>query len=398
MDLVIRQAALPEKEGQWDVAIEQGRIAAITSQFNGRGKEEINADGDLLSPAFVDAHMHLDKSLVGEQLPYFPTDSLLERIELARKIQWEMAKQTAVERATNLAKLALAKGTTILRSHVDIDPVVGLKNLETVLAVKEQFADRLTIQIVAFPQSGILRAPGTVALLKDALRQGAEVIGGIDPGSLDGDIQRHIDQVFDIAQEFDVDVDFHLHDPGHLGTFTLRCIAEKTVATSYQGRVLVGHVFCLGEVNEREVGLTIDTLKDAEISIVSAPQSSKSLPPVDKLLEAGVNVLCASDNVQDAWSPFGNADMLERALLVAHKFNLRTDEQLHQAYRMITCYPAQALRMNGDYGLAEGLRADLVLLGACSVPKAIITQAQRRCVIRNGRVLHDIHESNPNDA
>lgn len=388
MDLVIRQAALPEKEGQWDVAIKQGRIAAITAQFSDRGSVEINADGDLLSPAFVDAHMHLDKSLVGEQLPYFPTDSLLERIELARKVQWEMAKQTAVERATNLAKLALAKGTTILRSHVDIDPVVGLKNLEAVLTVKEQFADQLTIQIVAFPQSGILRAPGTAALLKEALRQGAEVIGGIDPGSLDGDIQTHINQVFDIAQEFDVDVDFHLHDPGHLGTFTLRCIAEKTVATGYQGRVLIGHVFCLGEVGDGEAELTIDTLKEAEISIVSAPQSSKPLPPVDKLLEAGVNVLCASDNVRDAWSPFGNADMLERALLIAHKFNLRTDEQLHQAYRMITCYPAQALRMNGDYGLAEGQRADLVLLAACSVPEAIITQAQRRCVIQNGRVVH----------
>lgn len=388
MDLVIRKATLPEREGQWDVAIKQGRIAAIVAQFDGRGSEEINADADLLSPAFVDAHMHLDKSLVGERLPYFPTNSLLERIELARKVQWEMAKQTAVERATNLAELALAKGTTILRSHVDIDPVVGLKNLEAVLTVKERFADRLRIQIVAFPQSGILRAPGTVALLKEALCHGAEVIGGIDPGSLDGDIQAHIDQVFDIAQEFDVDVDFHLHDPGHLGTFTLRRIAEKTVATGYQRRVLIGHVFCLGEVDEGEAEMTIHALKEAEISIVSAPQSSKPLPPVDKLLEAGVNVLCASDNVRDAWSPFGNADMLERALLIAHKFNLRTDEQLEQAYRMITHYPAQALRMDGEYGLAEGLRADLVLLAAHSIPEAIITQAQRRCVIQNGRVIH----------
>ncbi len=387
MDLIIRQAAIPEKDGLWDVAIQRGHIAAIVPRFDGQGREEIQADGDLLSLGFVDAHMHLDKSLVGENLPFFPASSLAERIELARKVQWEMAQQSLTQRATNLVRLALSRGTTTLRTHVDIDPVVGLKNFEAVLEVREQCRNWMNIQVVAFPQSGILRATGTLSLLREALGQGAEVIGGIDPGGFDGDIQKHIDLVFELAQEFDVDVDIHLHDPGHLGDFTLRRIADKTLAKGYQGRVTVSHAFCLGEVAGGEAGRTIQHLREARINIITAPQSSRSLPRVNELLAAGVNVLCASDNVRDAWSPFGNADMLERALLVAYKFSLRTADQLMQAYRMITNYPARALRVEADYGLEKGKQADLVLLAAQSPRDAIISQAQRRFVIKDGRVV-----------
>jgi cytosine deaminase len=386
-DLVIRAATVAGVKGVRDVAIRDGHIMRIGHDLSATGSQEIHAQGRLLSPGFVDAHMHLDKSLVGENLPYTPAGSLAERIEIARRIQWETARQNLRQRAFNLLSMAVCQGTTAIRSHVDIDPVVGLKNFEAVSDLRERYRGLVDIQIVAFPQSGILRAPGTLPLLEKALREGADVIGGIDPGGFDGDIQKHLQLVFDLAGEFDVDIDFHLHDPGHLGIHTIRQIAKRTIAAGMQGRVALGHVFCLGEVGETQARELIPILQEAGIHIISAPHTSRPLPPIPLLLEAGVNTLLASDNVQDAWSPFGRADLLERVLLVAYRYALRNWDELAALFDTITHNPAQTVGLSSGYGISVGSRADLVLLDAPSLQQAIIRQAARNYVIKAGRVV-----------
>lgn len=365
-----------------DIAVRDGRIAAITpaaTPTNGA----LDLDGRLLVPGFVDGHIHLDKTLLGlPWQPHHPGATVRDRIEAERR-QLAATTLSTVERASALARQVIGFGTTRLRCHVDVDPDVGLSNLHAILAVREAFAAALDIQIVAFPQSGILIAPGTADLLDAAIAEGAELVGGLDPAGIDGDIEGHLDAVFAVAQRRGVGIDLHLHDPGPLGAFQLRRIAERSRAAGMQGRVAVSHAFALGDIGADEFARTADALASGGVAIMTNGPGKAAMPPVAELTRRGVLVFAGSDNIRDSWSPFGTGDMLERAMLIALRAGFAADEELRLACALAMSHAGRAMGF-GAAGIAVGQPADLVAMDAAHIPHAVASRPGLRMVFKRG--------------
>ncbi|MDP1966954.1 MAG: amidohydrolase family protein [Reyranella sp.] len=366
-----------------------GRIAALlpASASLPARDDILDVAGGLLLPPLVDGHIHLDKTLLG--LPWIPNQAagnrVADRIEAERKVR---AARTVPEAETgsNLVRQVVASGTLHMRSHVDIDNQLGLRNLHEVLKIRERFQGLVTIEIVAFPQSGILRSPGTAELLDAAVAEGADLVGGLDPVGIDGDLDGHLDAVFGIAEQRGVGVDIHLHDGGDGGIAQLLAIAERTIATGLAGRVAVSHAFALGSVDAEKAARTAGVLAKAGVAIMSHGPGGAPIPPLALLHQHGVKVFGGSDNIRDAWSPFGNGDMLERAMMIGYRANFRHDHELQFAFEMVTDAAARVLGIEA-YGIAVGAAADFVIVDAGSVAEAVATRPRRKLVIKSGRVV-----------
>ena len=371
-----------------DVLISAGRITRIGQQLSVSDVEVPVADGGggILLPAFVDAHMHLDKTFWGEPWrPHSAGPTVTDRIENERTLRREMRLPPA-RQAERLVRQAVSRGTTHIRTHVDVDTDVKLENFDGVLEARERVRSLATIQIVAFPQSGVLSRPGTIELLEAALRGGAELVGGIDPATIDRDPAGQLDAIFDLAQRFGVGVDIHLHDAGELGALQLRMIADRTRALGMQGRVSVSHAFCLGMVDEAERERLLALLVELRISIMTNAPGDRPFPPIRRLRDAGVTVFTGSDGVRDAWTPFGTADMLERAFLLAYRSGFRTDEGLALTLDIATRGGAAVIGL-GDYGVDVGCAANLVVVPGETQGDLVVTRPARTLVIRDGRVV-----------
>ena len=377
--MILRNATLPDG-ARHDVEIRDGRIAAFLPASH-------REPGVAVLPALVDGHIHLDKTLLG--LPWVPNmaagNRVADRIEAERKVR---AARTVPESRTgaNLVRQVVASGTLHMRSHVDIDNQLGLRNLHEILEVREQFRDLVTIQIVAFPQSGILRAPGTADLLDAAIAEGADLVGGLDPVGIDGDLDGHLDAIFAIAERRGVGIDIHLHDGGEGGIAQLTAIAERAASAGLQGKVAVSHAFALGSVPTDAAARTADRLARAGVAIMSHGPGGAAIPPLKLLREHGVEGCVGSDNIRDAWSPFGNGDMLERAMLIGYRANFRHDDELAFALDMVTGAAARVLGVT-PYGIAIDAPADLVVVEADSLAEAVATRPRRKLVIKAGRVV-----------
>jgi cytosine deaminase len=386
VSLLLADALLPSGS-RVDVRIEDERIASIVpaGEASAADGERIELDGALLIPALVDGHVHLDKTLVG--VPWVDRDasgSVAERIR-NEKSMLRAARVPVAERAERLAHQLANHGTGHIRTHVDIDPEVGLHGLNALVEVRERCRDLLDIEIVAFPQSGIVTLPGVPDLLDAALREGAAVVGGLDPQGLDGDASAHLDVVFGLAERHGVAVDIHLHDQGEQGTAQLREIARRTRALGLEGRVGVAHAFALGTVGPEDFAATARALADARVSIMtSAPPGL--MPPVMRLRDDGVTVYAASDNIRDSWSPYGAGDVLERATTVAYQAGFTTDAELQVAYEMVTTAAAEAIGV-AEYGIAPGLPANLTVVDARSVAEAVAAHPPRVLVLHVGRIV-----------
>jgi cytosine deaminase len=377
--MILRNALLPDGS-RHDIDLKDGRVAALLPPTPGEAL-------GLVLPPLVDGHIHLDKTLLG--LPWVPNQAagnqVGDRIEAERIVR---ARRTVPETETgsNLVKQVVATGTLHMRSHVDIDNQLGLKNLHAVLAIREKFRELVTIEIVAFPQSGIVRSPGTAALLDEAIAAGADLVGGLDPVGIDQDLDGHLDAVFGIAGRRGIGIDLHLHDGGESGLAEVVAIAERTKANGLRGKVAISHAFALGSVPTDLIRRTADLLATAGVAIMSHGPGAATMPPVKLLKEHGVEVFSGSDNIRDAWSPFGNGDMLERAMLVGYRANFRHDHELMLACEMVTAAPARVLGLK-DYGLRIGGPADMVVVEAGSVPEAVASRPRHKMVIKAGRVV-----------
>ncbi len=284
------------------------------------------------------------------------------------------------------ALLAVAHGSTFIRSHVDVDTECGVAGIEGVMATRDALADAVTIDLVAFPQSGLLVRPGTLALMEQALRLGAETVGGLDPCAIDRDPKGHLDAVFGLAERFGRNVDIHLHEPGEMGAFSMELIIERTRALGMAGRVIVSHAFCLGMADQAVVDPLVAAIADAGIAIMTTASASRPVPAVLPLIRAGVVVCAGSDGIRDTWGPYGNADMLERAMFVGLRNNLRRDDELQVALDIVTIGGAKALGVQ-DYGLAAGCGGDVVLVAAETVAEAVAQHPGDRTVIKHGRIV-----------
>lgn len=372
-----------------DVLIEGETIAAIGepgSIENAEGAERRELGGALVAPAFVDGHIHLDKTFLGCPLiPHLPGGSVRERIDAERAARQSLSVPVET-RAAALIRQIVALGTTRVRSHVDIDPQLGLSNLQAVLAVRDAFSNLIDIEIVAFPQSGVTSRPGMADLLDAALRNGADLIGGLDPAGIDGDIEGQLDIVFGLAARHGKGVDIHLHDPGPLGCFELRQIAARTAKAGLDGRVAVSHAFALGEVDESEFDRTAAALSAAGVNIMTSSPAPVPVPPIRRLNRAGVTVFAGSDNIRDAWSPYGNGDMLERAAIIGQRQEFLANEDIRLAFELVTRIPAAIVGVP-DHAVAVSAIADLVVLDAPSIEEAVLLRSRRKLVLKRGRVV-----------
>ena len=386
-DLLI-QNVRPMRGGAVDLRVIDGRFDTIGPALTAPPDATVIDGGNrLLFPGFVDAHTHMDKTLLG--LGWYRNEvgpSLQEKIANERRLRQERDLDPHAQSAKH-ARLAIGDGTTHIRTFVDIDTEWDLAGFEGVMRTREEFRDTLTIQIVAFPQSGMLIRPGTVALMETALREGAEVVGGLDPSTIDRDPARHLDVIFDLAERFDVDIDVHLHEPGDLGAFSVELIAERTKALGYQGRVVISHAICLGGVDEAYLERLIELLLANDIAIMShAPSGLRPVPSVKRLRDAGIRMCSGNDGIRDAWGPLNLPDMLLRTYLIAYRNNFRRDDEIEMVLDIVT---AGGARVIGDthYGLAPGNTADFVLVDGETHVEAVIERPPRWLVVKGGRIV-----------
>jgi cytosine/adenosine deaminase-related metal-dependent hydrolase len=369
------------------ITIRDGRIAAIGAPPPPMpGEERIDGGGALALPGLVEAHAHLDKTLLG--MKWYRNEvgpSLVDKIDNERLQRRVLGIDPARQSARQVV-LALSKGSTHIRTHVDVDTEIGLSGIEGILATRERFRDEVDMQVVAFPQSGMLVRPGTLELMEAAMRAGADVVGGLDPCAIDRDPRAHLDAVFALAQKFGAPVDIHLHEPGELGGFSMELVIERTKALGMQGRVVVSHAFCLGMADAAYVARLVESLAEARVAIMSHGAPYRPVPSVRQLHEAGVVMCCGSDGIRDTWGPYGNADMLERAMIVGLRNNLRRDDEVELALDMVTHGGAKAMELEG-YGLAAGCHADIVLVDAQAPAEAVAERPPRRLVLKRGRAV-----------
>lgn len=373
--------------GATDLLIRDGRIAHAAPQLRARHPRARHVDGrgHLVLPGLVDGHVHLDKTLTG--LPWTPHPAgptRTSRIETERRLRAGLPPVAG--RAGNLVCRAVAAGTAAIRSHADVDPELGLSHVHALLEVRERFAHAVRIQIVAFPQRGVACLSGMAQLLDAAVVAGADLVGGIDPITFDGDPAAQLDVLFDIAERRGCGIDVHLHDPGTKGLAELTALCEGARARGLAGQVTASHGFCLGAAAEEDLLRTAGQMAEAGVSLVTHGGGASPLPPVKRLRELGVEVFAGNDDVRDLWSPFGNGDMLERAMLLAWRSGFRSDEDLAVAYDCASAAGARALGLDG-HGLAAGCRADLFTVPAETLAEAVVARPVRALVLHGGRVV-----------
>jgi cytosine deaminase len=400
MDLVIRRARVEERDALVDIGLAGGRIAAVEASIAADSGAEIDADGRLVSPAFVEPHIHLDKVGVLPFLPPNRSGTLTEAISLLHQTKRAATVEQIAERAGRVIRQAVMAGTTTIRTHVDVDTIGGLRPLEGVVRARAEHADLCDIQIVAFPQEGIERDPGTDELMRQAMRAGADVVGGMPAWESDRDsARRHIDFCFDLALEHDVPVDMHIDETDDPASRTLELLVDAAEARGWGARTNAGHCCAMAAWEDDYAARVIARLAETDVSIVTNPATNlllqgredseprrRGIPRVKELLAAGVRMGCGQDCVEDAFYPFGSADQLQVALILVHAAQLSEPPQIEQALHLPRGGAASILGLS-DYGVHRGARADLVVLDAETPADALRMQAPRRWVVRGGRVV-----------
>jgi cytosine/adenosine deaminase-related metal-dependent hydrolase len=385
-DLLLRNVR-PLGAAPIDVAVRDGLISAIGADLpTPTNALLIEGDGALLLPGLIEGHTHLDKTVWGSD--WYRNEvgpTRLDRIENERT--WRAAtRHDAGSRSLALARAFLANGTTRLRTHVDIDTEIGLAHLHATLQTRAALAGALEMQIVAFPQSGLTSRPGTDALMDAALRNGGDIVGGIDPCAIDRDPVRCLDATFALATRHGKPLDIHLHEPGEMGAFSLELILERTAALGMQGKVVISHGFCLGTIHQLDRDALLARMARLDVAICTTAPASSPVPSLAVCRAAGVTVFGGNDGIRDTWTPYARPDMLDRAMHIGLRNALRRDDELGWA---LDCVTAQAARACGfaSYGLSAGDRADLVLVAAETIAEAVVAAPPRRAVIAGGRLV-----------
>ena len=381
-----------------DLAVVDGRFARVEAgMIAGR---TIDAGGRLAVAGLIDPHIHLDKALILDTVRPNVSGTLAEAIEII----WERKRVYSVaeiaERAGRVIEAAIGNGVTHMRSHVDVDNIGGLRPLQGVDLARRRYANLIDLQIVAFPQEGILKNEGTEALMWAAMEAGADVVGGMPFNErTPADSARHIEIAFQIARRFDADIDMHVDETDDPNARTLEVLARQTIANGWQDRVTASHTCALAGYPEDYAQTVMDLAAQARLHMITNPATNlmlqgrldaqpkrRGITRVRELMDHGLNVSFGQDYVRDTFYPFGRNDMMEIAFLVAHAAHFSLPAEIEAVFAMPTRNAAQLMRI-ADYGLQPGDRADMVIFDAASAVDAIRFQAPRRWVVKNGRVL-----------
>ena len=401
MDLVIRNASLPDGRQSVDIAIAQGRIAAVGPALPVKGAREIDAEGDLVTPPFVDAHFHMDATLSYGLPRVNASGTLLEGIALWGELKPELTQQALVERALQYCDWAVARGLLAIRSHVDIcDP--RLLAVEALLDVKRQVAPYLDLQLVAFPQDGILRSANAFDNLKRAIAMGVDVVGGIphfERTMADG--AESVRLLCEFACERGLMVDMHCDESDDPLSRHIETLAFHSQRLGMQGRVTGSHLTSMHSMDNYYVSKLLPLIREAGVAAIANPlinitlqarhdtyPKRRGMTRVPEMLAAGIPVAFGHDCVMDPWYSLGSGDMLEVAHMGLHVAQMTGQQAMHDCFLAVTETPAAILGLDG-YGIAPGCHADLVILDCGSTVEALRLRAARRLVLRRGQVISE---------
>ncbi len=389
MEWSIGNAVLPGKEGRWRVEIHDGRIASVQEESSDARGADCDAQGRLLSPGFVDPHLHVDKALTSNRVnDAVAAVDLAAAIRAVRDLKGKFTVSDVAARAQRALEMGLIHGTTSARSNCEADPFVGLRAVHGLQTAAKQLHGRVDLQIIAFPQEGWFATPDTIEagaapFIEQALEAGVQIVGGnVNRRVWPSDPERQVDASFALAAQHDCDIDYHLDNWDSADVFTLPYVAKKTIAQGWQGRVAVSHIPSLSCVSDAAAADAIDLMVEADISACVLPTRIR-LTRVLELMEAGVNVACGTDNMQDPFVRFGDADPLKALLLLAQITNQQHNAGLERLWQTMTGNAARMMRLE-NYGLHVGGHADLVLFDADSVPQAVLLQAPKLAIIKAG--------------
>jgi cytosine/creatinine deaminase len=399
-DLILRRARVEGRQALTDMAISGGVISQVRDHLAADGEHELDVGGMLVSPAFVQPHIHLDKVGTLPLLGRNSSGTLAEAIEILHRIKRSSGVDEVAARAGVVIRQAVLSGTTRIRSHVDVDTVGGLTPLRGVMQAAREHADLCDIQIVAFPQEGIIRDPGTAELMDAAMSAGGDVVGGMPHWEADDRAAReHIGICMRLAQRCDADVDMHVDETDDPGSRTLEMLIDAMTRDGWQGRVTAGHCCAMAAWPDQYASQVISKAAAAGLNFVTNPATNlllqgrldseprrRGLPRIKELLAAGLLVGCGQDCVQDGFYPFGAADQLQVALILCHAAQLSVPAEIDQALASIRHAAARITGVRG-YGTEPGCAADLVILDSDDMHEALRLQASRRWVIRRGRIV-----------
>jgi len=398
MSLVIRNARLRGQTQPVDIAIEGDRISAVGAKLPVSGGQSIDAAGSLVLPGLFNLHFHADKCLLGEIMRPNVSGTLPEAIEITNDFKRKYDPAEVASRAVRAMEAGIMNGTTFFRLFSDVGTIGGLQAARGLLLAREKMRKYCHIQVVAFPQEGIVRDPGAAELMDEAIKEGCDIVGGLPWYEYtDDEARQHIDICFDLAKKHDLDIHMLVDDTDDANSRSLEYLALKTMREGFQGRVAASHCGAMAGYNDVYAAKIVDMVATAGVTIsvnthinlvcsarIDREPKRRGIARVKELLARGVNVITSQDDVNDPYYPFGKPDPLECASMIAHVAQLTLPHELEQVADMITINSAKAARVS-NYGIAPTMRADLVVVGAGSVHEALRVQPPRRHVFYGGR-------------
>ncbi len=400
MDLIIRNARLRKTEGTVDIGIKDGLFASIESRIPETGDSEIDAGKKLVTPPFIDPHLHLDAVLSVGDPRYNESGTLLEGIRIWGERKPNLTREIIKKNAKEAIKWAVANGTLKIRTHADTtDP--SLMTLESLLEVREEMADLVDIQIVAFPQDGIFTSPANSDLMKKAVAMGADVVGGIPHNEFTReDGVKDVEFAFDLALENNCLIDIHVDETGDDQSRFVEVMAKHAILNDLQGKVTASHTTAMHNYNNDYALKLMGLFGRAGMNFITNPFDNSVLQNrtdgyprrrghtrVDELVENGINVSIGHDSIMDPWYPLGKGSMLMAANLLVHTAHMSGYSQFSDLFDMITENSARTMNVEQDYGIEIGKCADLVILDAENEMEAIRLISECLYVIRKGKVV-----------
>lgn len=400
MQMLIRNAKLRDRNDLLDIAIDGGYIQAIGKNVAETAETVIDVRGALVTPSLIDPHIHLDKVNVFDSVRKNESGTLREAIEILWDAKRNYTDDDILVRSEDVVLKALKNGTLNMRTHIDVDTIGGLKPLSGVVKLQQKFKGIVDIDLIAFPQEGIVKDPGCDKLMAEAMENGCTIVGGMPANeNCPADSLAHVKYCFDLAEKYDADVDMHVDETDDPFYRTLEMVADETIKRGWEGRVTAGHTCALAAYDDHYAAYVIEKVARARMNIITNPVTNlmlqgrldkqpirRGITRVKELLEAGVNVSFGQDCVKDTFYPYGSGDMLQVANVTAHAAQMSLPPEIEKLYDMITVDAARILRLK-DYGLREGCRANLVVINAKDARDAIRLEPERLYVIREGKIL-----------
>ncbi len=394
--LTIRSARLRDRTGLHDIVIDNGSITGIIPTAGGQSDGfEIDAAGNLVTESFVNTHLHLDKVFTLHRLgdaalaEYQSGDmgKAMSAIETAAAIKDGQDAEAMLAAGRRAMAMAAYYGNTHIRALADVDSKAGVRGVEVLVALREEFAGVVDLQVVAFAQDGIIREPGTEELLRESMEIGADVVGGIPwIEYTEADMAEHVRIVFDIAVENDAPISMLLDDAGDPGLRTLEMMATEAIRRGWQGRALAHHARAMQLYPDPYFERLVALLTMARVAVVSDPHTGPLHARVRELMAAGINVSLGQDDISDAYYAFGRNNMLEVAFLGAHLLWMMSEPDMELLYDAVTVNPAAAIGLEA-HALAVGNVANLVVLEGMTVAEALRFHAAPRAVISHGSLV-----------